>query len=58
VPRCVRQITSPNTADEWRLADLHALLKPHPAELMTVSAANVLVNNAKNEGPQPLEPAA
>jgi putative SOS response-associated peptidase YedK len=42
-------------ADLW---DLHALLKPYPASLMTVSEANVLVNSPKNEGPQLLDPAA
>ena len=43
---------------ETPLADLHALLKPYPAELMDVSAASALVNSPKNEGPQLLEPAA
>lgn len=40
------------------LADLHALLKPYPAELMAVSEANPLVNSPKNEGPELLTPAA
>jgi putative SOS response-associated peptidase YedK len=40
------------------LDELHSLLKPYPAELMVDSAANVLVNIAKNEGPQLLDPAA
>jgi putative SOS response-associated peptidase YedK len=43
---------------ETPLKELHALLKPCPAELMGESTANVLVNSAKNEGPQLLEPAA
>jgi hypothetical protein len=30
----------------------------YPAELLVESAANVLVNSAKNEGPQLPEPAA
>jgi hypothetical protein len=40
------------------LKDLHALLKPYPAEPMTENTANVLVNSAKNEGPHLLDPAA
>jgi putative SOS response-associated peptidase YedK len=40
------------------LAEVRALLKPLPAELMTVSEANVLANSPHNEGPQLLEPAA
>jgi putative SOS response-associated peptidase YedK len=40
------------------LKDVHALLKPYPAELMAVSEANPLVNSPKNEGPRLLDPAA
>jgi putative SOS response-associated peptidase YedK len=40
------------------LLELHALLKPYPAELMDVSAASTRVNSPKNEGPQLLDPAA
>jgi putative SOS response-associated peptidase YedK len=40
------------------LVEVQALLKPLPAELMTVSEANVLANSPRNEGPQLLEPAA
>jgi putative SOS response-associated peptidase YedK len=32
------------------LKDAHALLRPYPAELMTVSEANAAVNSPKNEG--------
>jgi len=35
-----------------------ALLRTYPAELMEVREANPLVNSAKNEGPELLEPAA
>jgi putative SOS response-associated peptidase YedK len=40
------------------LKELHALLKPYPAELMEVAEANPLVNSPKNEGPKLLDPAA
>jgi putative SOS response-associated peptidase YedK len=40
------------------LKELHALLKPYPAELMEVGEANPLVNNVKSEGPALLDPAA
>lgn len=43
---------------ETELTNLHALLKPYPAELMAVSEASPLVNSPKNEGPQLLDPAA
>jgi putative SOS response-associated peptidase YedK len=43
---------------ETTLKELHAILKPYPANLMVESAANTLVNSAKNEGPRLLEPAA
>jgi putative SOS response-associated peptidase YedK len=39
------------------LKDVHALLKPYPADLMAVSEANALVNSPKNEGPQLLDTA-
>jgi putative SOS response-associated peptidase YedK len=56
-------ILSPDDYAKWfdheaPLKELHALLKPYPAELMVESTANVLVNSAKNEGPELLEPAA
>jgi len=40
------------------LKELHALLKPYPAELMEVSEASALVNSPKNEGPRLLDPTA
>jgi putative SOS response-associated peptidase YedK len=43
---------------ETSLADLHALLKPYPADLMAASEAHPLVNSPKNEGPELLETAA
>jgi putative SOS response-associated peptidase YedK len=56
-------ILAPNDYAKWfdhetQLKELHALLKPYPAELMAESAANVLVNSAKKEGPRLLDPAA
>ena len=36
--------------EDTDLKELHALLKPYPADLMAVSAANMLVNSPKNEG--------
>ncbi|QJX00284.1 hypothetical protein FTUN_7909 [Frigoriglobus tundricola] len=36
----------------------HALLQPHPSELMEEAEANPLVNSPKNEGPHLLDPAA
>jgi putative SOS response-associated peptidase YedK len=56
-------ILAPDDYAKWfdaktDLRELHALLKPYPAELMAVSEANVLVNSPKNEGAQLLDPAA
>jgi putative SOS response-associated peptidase YedK len=56
-------ILSPDDYATWfdteaPLNDVHALLKPYPAELMAVSEANPLANSPKNEGPQLLDPAA
>jgi len=42
--------------NETPLADLKALLKPYPAELLEVRKANPLVNNWRNEGPEMLAP--
>jgi putative SOS response-associated peptidase YedK len=55
-------ILAPEDYAKWfdhpaELAEVQALLKPLPAELMTVSEANVLANSPRNEGPQLLEPA-
>jgi putative SOS response-associated peptidase YedK len=56
-------LLAPGDSAKWfghdaELAEAQALLKPRPAELMTVSEANVLANGPRNEGPQLLEPAA
>ena len=56
-------ILSPTDYATWfdteaPLTDVHAMLKPYPAELMAVSEANVLVNSPKNEGTQLLVPVA
>lgn len=56
-------ILAPDDYAKWfdadtELKELHALLKPYPAELMQVSEASPLVNSPKNEGPQLLDPAA
>jgi putative SOS response-associated peptidase YedK len=56
-------ILAPEDYTKWfdhdaDLAEVQALLNPLPAELMTVSEANVLANSPRNEGPQLLEPAA
>jgi putative SOS response-associated peptidase YedK len=56
-------ILTPEEYTKWfdhddALAEVQALLKPLPTELMTVSEANVLANSPRNEGPQLLEPAA
>jgi putative SOS response-associated peptidase YedK len=56
-------ILAPDEYAKWfdhdtPLKDVHALLRPFPAELMTVSEANARVNSAKNEGAELLIPAA
>ena len=56
-------VLSPGDYEKWfdpdtPLKELHALLKPYPAEAMAESAASILVNSAKNEGPRLLDPAA
>jgi putative SOS response-associated peptidase YedK len=56
-------VLKPEDYEQWLDADaplkeVHALLKPYPAELMEVSAASPLVNSPRNEGPQLLDPAA
>jgi putative SOS response-associated peptidase YedK len=40
------------------LKEVHALLRPYPADLMAVREASALVNAPKNEGPELLDPAA
>ncbi len=56
-------ILSPDDYATWFDIDtppkeLHALLKPFPAELMEESEASTLVNSPKNDGPRLLDPAA
>jgi putative SOS response-associated peptidase YedK len=38
-------------------ADLETLMKPYPADLMRVAAANPILNSPKNDGPECLEAA-
>jgi len=54
---CMPAILAPEDYAKWfdgetPLKELHALLKPYPAELMEVSEASTLVNSPKNEGPR------
>ena len=56
-------ILSPEDYARWEdtetpPADVQAMLKPYPAELMEMREANPLVNSWKNEGPKLLDPAA
>ena len=44
------------TADPDAAFDLHALLRPYPANLMTAWPVSPLVNTPRNDGPQLAEP--